>query len=525
MHGAEVILGLVAVAVAVAALADRLRAPAPSLLVVAGILVGLIPGAPTVSVPPEAISVIVLPPLIYAAAHDVALPELRAVGTQVAVLAVGLVLATAAAVAFVLHAVVPQVGLRPAFVVGAALASTDPVAVAALARRLHLPPRLLALVQGESLLNDATSLVLFSIAVSLSITPGPVSVAGIIGQFAQLGLGGATLGAVVAGVAVVLHRRITDSTLDVSTALMTPYVAYVVAQSAGCSGVTAVVVAGFVTSRYRLRLYSGRTRLIVDDLYEVLVFLLESTVFAVIGLQLPELVRHLPAGEQNVGWAIAAVTVVLLVVRVLWVFAATYAPVLRDRLRRRRREPRATDISWQAPVVVTWAGARGVVPLTAGLSIPLAVAGGGPFPERDLLLLVISSCIAATLVVQGLSLEPLVERFDVSVPTYRLREQERLARQSVAKAALAWLDGVDDVDPDVVERLRLEFGRRAEAESEDHTPDGQLSDYRRLRGELLAVETAELTRLRDDGRIDESVRRRVQRSVDVEEAALSDREH
>lgn len=521
MHGAEIILGLVVAAVAVAALAERLRAPAASLLVVVGILVGLIPGAPHVSVPPAAISAIVLPPLLYAAAHDVALRELRAVGIQVATLSVGLVAATAAAVSFALHAVVPQVGLRPAFVVGAALASTDPVAVAALARRLHLPPRMLALVQGESLFNDATSLVLFTVALSVSVQPGAVDIGSAIGQFARLGFGGAAIGLVVAAAAVWLHRRTAESVFDVTIALVTPFAGFVAAQALSCSGVTAVVVAGFVTSGYRLRLYDGRSRLIVDDLYEVLVFLLEAAVFAVIGLQLPQLVRDLPAGEHGVGTAIAVVTAVMLATRLVWILATAYLAVMRARSHGDRRGPGAT-LAWRGPLVVTWAGARGVVPLTAALSIPLTVHSGAAFPQRDLLLLVVSAVIAVTLVVQGLTLEPLVRRFGLVVPLSARAEQEHLARRSVAKAALAWLDGVDDADPDVVERLRLEFGRRIDAESPDAATSGP-PDYRRLRAELLAVQSAELTRLRDEGRIDESARRRVQRSLDVEEAGLLDR--
>jgi CPA1 family monovalent cation:H+ antiporter len=522
MYGAEVVLGLIVVAVAVASLAGRLRAPAPSLLVIAGVAVGLLPGAPAIAVPPAAISAIVLPPLVYAAAHEVSLPDLRSVAGRVAVLSVGLVAASAVAVAFALHAVVPQVGLRPAFVVGAAVASTDPVAVSALARRLHLPPRLLALVQGESLFNDATSLVLFAVAVSVSVAGGPVDVPGAIGQFFRLGLGGAALGVVVAVVAHQLHRRTTDPVFDVTIALVTPYAAYVAAQAAGCSGVTAVVVAGFAVGARRQRLYGGRTRLIVDDLYEVLVFLLESAIFAVIGLQLPQLVRDLPADESHAGRAIVVVTVVLLATRLVWVFAAAIVPALL-----RRREPAgatASRRSWQVPLVVTWAGARGVVPLTAALSIPLTVAAGGRFPHRDLLLLVVSGCIVATLIVQGLTLEPLVRRFGLAVPLGERLEQERVARAAVADAALAWLDGVDDADPDVVDRLRLEFHRRVE---HNGRPDQSLTDRReqlaRLRGELLAVQSAELMRLRDEGRIGESARRRVQRSLDVEEAALSDR--
>lgn len=525
MRAAEVIVGLVVVAVAVASFASRLRAPAPSLLVVAGLLVGLIPGAPVVAVPPAAISAIVLPPLLYSAAQDVSLPELRRVGWQVGVLAVGLVASTAAAAAFALHAVAPQIGLREAFVLGAALASTDPVAVAALARRLHLPPRLLTLVQGESLLNDATSLVLFTVAVSVVVDGGAVDVGGIVLQFLRLALGGAAIGALIAVVVTGLHRRTSEPVLDATVSMVTPFAAYVAAQSLECSGVTAVVVAGFVMAERRMSLYDGRVRLIVADFYEVLVFLLESTIFAVIGLQLPELVRRLPPGERHVGAAVALVTGVLLATRLLWVFATAWLP---GALPRRRAAGAERAGGWRRPLIVTWAGARGVVPLTAALSIPLTVNGGTSFPHRDLLLLVISACIAVTLVVQGLSLEPLVRRFRVAVPADERAAQERLARTAAARAALAWLDGVPDAEPvaelDTIEQLRVEFTRRAEQWADGFVESaGAVQNRRQLRGQLLAVQSAELLRLRDEGRISETTRRRVQRSLDVEEAGLLDR--
>jgi CPA1 family monovalent cation:H+ antiporter len=521
VRGAEVVVGLVVVAVMIASLAGRLRAPAPSLLVIAGLLIGLIPGAPTISIPPEAISVIVLPPLLYAAAQDVSLRELRSVAGQVALLAVGLVAATAVAVAFAMHAVAPQIGLATAFVVGAALASTDPVAVAALARRLHLPPRLLALVQGESLLNDATSLVLFTVAVSVSVRGGGLHLGSATVQFLRLGLGGAAVGAVIAVATAAVHRRTADPVVDVAVSLVTPFAAFVAAEALGCSGVTAVVVAGLAGGDRRLTSYDGRVRLIVTDVYEVVVFLLESAVFAVIGLQLPELVRRLPDSERHAGIAIALVTAVLVGTRIVWVFATARIPA---------RIPTQRPATWRGQLIVTWAGTRGVVPLTASLSIPLTVDGGAAFPHRDLLLLVISACITVTLVVQGLSLAPLVRRFGVAVPAEERKEHERVARVAAANAALIWLDGVTDADNGaagekavVLDRLRREFEGRAERLADPQTHGASTADYRRLRAELLAVQSAALVRLRDSGRITESTRRRVQRSLDVEEASLIDR--
>ncbi len=522
-----VLVGLVAAAVAVASLAGRLRAPAPSLLVIAGLLVGLIPGVPAESVPPNLIAVIVLPPLLHAAAQQTSLPELRRVAVPVAALAVGLVVVTAAAVAAVVHLMVPSVGVRPAFVVGAALASTDPVAVAALARRLHLPSRLLTIVQGESLLNDATSLVLFTVALSVTVHPGPVDVPGAVGQFVRLGLGGAAVGAVIGVVVVKLHRRSTQPLFDVAVSLVTPFAAYVGAQALGCSGVTAVVVSGFVTGSRWLSLYDGRTRLIVGDVYEVVVFLLESTVFAVIGLGLPSLWRALPPGDGRVGLAILAVVGTLLATRAVWVFGTVATTTMT--LRPSAGGP-AEDRRWRRAVVATWAGTRGVVPLTAALSIPLTVQGGGGFPDRNLLLLLVSAVIAATLVVQGFTLEPLVRRFRVSVSASERTAQERLARRATADAALAWLDAADTAGagPEDLDALRGELLEQSAAfdpaAAADPIDDHQRWDaLARIRRGIAEAQSEELARLSGSGRITDSVRRRVQRSLDVAEAATFDR--
>ncbi|HEX6755788.1 MAG TPA: Na+/H+ antiporter [Mycobacteriales bacterium] len=510
-------------ATVVATMATRLRVPAPSLLVVAGIGVGLLPGVPAVSVSPELVSLVVLPPLIYAASIDVAVPELRAVLRPVVVLAVGLVLVSAFAVAVVVRHLVPEVPFAAALVLGAVLASTDPVAVSALARRLQLPPRLLTLVQSESLFNDATSLVLFRVAVSVALAgasggPGPL---GIAGQFVLLGGGGALIGLAVGVAVAYLRRRTEDAVLETLIALITPYAAFVLAELAHASGVTAVVAAGLWLGSRGVRLTSGTVRLQVETVYSVLVFLLESVVFAVIGLQLPGLVRALPdAGFVRVA---LAVTGVLLLTRIL--FLIPFGLV--------RAEP-GDRRPWPSLAVVWWAGARGVVPLAAALSIPETTAAGAPFPERDLLLVLATSCIVLTLVVQGFTLQPLVRRLGVTDDPARTAAEEALARHAAAVAArdrLRELLHAEAVPPAVadgmlrtleqrVERAARQLRPAAAPDRRRADPDARLG--RDLRRDLLAVETAELLRLRDSGRISEDVRRRVQRTIDRAEAGLAE---
>jgi len=387
----------------------KFHVPAPPLLVLAGLGIALLPGVPSVHVAPELIT-FVLPPLLYAAAVDVVLDDLRAVARPVAVLALGLVVASAVVVALVVHAVRPEISLRAGLVLGAILASTDPVAVSALARRLSLPPRLLALVQGESLLNDATSLVLFRVViagVAAGHLAGPVMFPL---KFLGLGAGGAAIGLVCAFLVDVIQRRNQNAVVATAIALLAPYATFVLAEVAHTSGVTAVVVGGlFLGHRRDAGLHPvGRQQ--IGRVYGVVVFVLESTVFAIIGLELPGLVRALPSAEHGFVPAALVITGALLFTRFVWVSGATFLPGLFHASDERALTARRSRVI----AVASWAGTRGVVPLAAALSVPVLADDGSPFPHRDLLLVLATTCTAITLVVQGMTLRPLVHRSGIA---------------------------------------------------------------------------------------------------------------
>jgi len=522
----ETILFLVVLGTVVAAFAGRLRVPAPSLLVIAGLVVGLLPGVPPVRVAPDVVSLVVLPPLLYAASEELPWRDLLAVWRPVVVLAVGLVLASAVAVAAVAGAVA-GIPASMAFVLGAVLASTDPVAVSALGRRLSLPPKVQALVQAESLFNDGTSLVLFQVAVSFAVTgtAGRSSAGGALlhgaGQFVVLAVGGAAVGGVLAAGVLRVRRRVTDPVLETVIALVTPYTAFVLGEALHVSPVMAVIVTGLVIGGRRERITTAQTRLQLHSVYQTVIFLLETVVFSLIGLELPTLIRALSHSEAWPAQALA-VAGTLMVTRILWVFPLSAVIQRRGGARRP---------SWPIPAVVSWAGTRGVVPLTAALSIPLTSASGAPLPQRDLILVLATAVIVISLIVQGLTLEPLVRLAGIARPG-SARHEETVARLRLAEAALARLDELAEGDcapDDAIDRARAgleaRIGRARARIDSDQPPEPDGLTDRELRRTLNVAENAELARLYDNGTISQPTRQRLQRSLDLEAARLSHDQH
>jgi monovalent cation/hydrogen antiporter len=520
--GAEVrsvliVVALVGVATVVAAFARRTRVPAPSLLVVVGLAVGLVPGVPDIRLSPDLVSLVVLPPLLYAAGEELSWPELRRLWRPVTVLALGLVVVSAAAVAAVATATV-GLPVSTAFLLGAVLASTDPVAVAALGRRLSLPPRLQTLVQAESLFNDATSLILFRIAAGVVVAGGVLSAGHIVGDFLLLAVGGAVIGGLVAAGVAVVRRRTEDPVVETVVSLLTPYLAYLAAEGAHASGVTAVVVASVTLGAWAPRLTGSRTRLQQSAVHATVVFVLESVVFGVIGLALPDLIRELSSANQDWLLPALAITATLLLVRIAWVFPLTVV--------QNWRHAGSARTSWQVPAVVSWAGTRGVVPLAAALSIPLVDAAGHPLPQRDLLLVLATAVIVISLVLQGFTLAPLVRLADLSVPQADAANEYNRARLRVAEAGLAYvdeLDALETVPPVVIERVRRSLETRVElAQEHGADPAGVRQTYREVRREVVAVQSRELARLYSQGAIDAATRRRIQRQLDLDDARFSD---
>lgn len=518
MHDIEAVLGLTLLAVVVATVAGRLRTPAPSLLVVVGLGVGFLPGFPPLQVSPEVVTFAVLPPLLFSGAQQISLIDLRQVWRPVAVLAVGLVLLTAAVVAAVTHLVDPRLSGAVAFTCGAVLASTDPVAVTALSRELRLPSRVATIVQAESLFNDATSLVLFEVAVAAAVS-GHVGPGEAAGRFLLLGVGGVVVGLAAGAVVGAGLRRAHEPTLQAALALLAPYVAAVAAHAAHVSPVTAVIVAGLMLGRRRDRSRHAEGRLAAGAVYEIVVFLLENAVFAVIGLELASFIRDLPSADSARTVALlATVTLTLLAVRA----GALALPLL---MPQRVRRPGVRRPQWQVAAVVTWAGARGVIPLAAALSIPTHTDAGTPFPHRSMLLVLATGVVVVTLVVQGTTLAPLVRRLGVTTSDDDAVEDVRRAEHALAIAALDRLDAAADssqAPSATVDAVRARLQAQASANREDRAAPADASASNELRAEVLAAQAEELARLRMTGEISAATFRQVQRRLDIEQTRLGD---
>ncbi|WP_248963929.1 Na+/H+ antiporter [Sphaerisporangium perillae] len=515
-------------AVAIAAIARWRGWSTPLLLVLAGLIVGMIAapiqGVPSYRLDPEIVLLIFLPPLLYSAALDSSYLRLRDVRRPVGLLSVGLVLFSTAVVGLLTHAMIPSLPLAAAFALGAIVAPPDAVAAVAVARRLGLPRKVITILVGESLFNDATALTAYRVAVAAAVGQG-VSMLDAFWHFAYAAGGGLVIGLALAYVIGRLFERLEDPLITNAISLLIPFVAYLTAEAVEVSGVLSVVVVGVFLGHRAYRTSYG-ARLVSYSMWKVIDFFLEIVVFLLIGLQLPLILQGLRG--QN-PWHVAgysvAVFAAVVVARVVWVIPGVYLPRLLFR-RIREREPKPTRAH---TAVIGWAGMRGVVSLAAAFALP------PDFPARDLLLFLTFVVVTGTLLVQGLSFPLLIRRLGVSSDqeVYKDNLSEAAAQQAAAGAALARLeeltgDGVIETHAEVVDGLRVQAERRAMGAWErlggGVGPEGEETPsalYRRLRRAMLEAERSVLVRMRDERRIDDEVLRRVTRELDYEEATLA----
>jgi CPA1 family monovalent cation:H+ antiporter len=522
-HDALTLLAILVATAALLALAPRLRIPYPILLVLGGLALGVAPGVPQIELNPEIVLIGILPPLLYAAAFFTSLREFAENKRPIGLLATGLVLFTTVGVAVVAHEVV-GLGWAPAFVLGAIVSPTDPTAATAIARRLGVPRRLVVVMEGESLVNDGTALVVYRYAV-LAVVTGTFSFWQAAGSFVVSVIGGIGVGLAVGWVIRQVRRRIDNPPIEITIALLSGYFAFLPAEALHVSAVLAAVTTGLYVGWFTPELTNSTVRLQGDAVWQILVFILNALLFILLGLQLRTV---LDGVSQDSAWTLvwhgAAISATVIVARFAWVFPGTYVPRLLSR-RIRARDPYPP---WQVPAALGWAGMRGSVSLAAALALPLSTDVGREFPGRDQIVFLTFCVVLATLVFQGLTL-PLVIRLlgleDDGVDD-RLEAKARIKAAGAGLARLEELVAEGGVRDDTAERARglYNFRRERFRYRLDGEGDGAAEErsqaYQRLMRELIEAERLMVVELRRSGSINDDVMNRVQRDLDLESERL-----
>lgn len=510
MNHVESILVLMLAAALLVRLAEFGKVPTPIVLVLGGLAIAFVPGLPTFQLDPEVVFLVFLPPLVFSAGWRTSPRELRTVMRPLALLAVGLVFLTAAVVAVVAHALVPGLDWPEAAVLGAVLAPTDAVAAIAVFRRIGGPERVRLLVEGESMINDGTALVLYRIAVGVA-TGGAFALGHAALEFLLVSAGGIAIGLAVGVLSILVIRRQADTSLVVVLTLLTAYGAYIGAEEAHVSGILAAVVAGLYGGYQSPRAVDAETRLSSIAFWNTLIFALEMTIFVLLGVQLPGIVAALEASSSGVGellGPVAAIVAASVLTRLAFVFAM---------------RTDAGDTAGER-FAVGWSGMRGAVSLAAALAVPLGVA------ERPQIIFLTFALILVTLVGQGLSLPFVIRKLRLEEPR-RWSDEEAVARMEAAQAALDRIDEIEDEErasDSQLERLRDLYRRRFRIcqavlggeDQESAAREQRLADYGGLRRELIGVEREILLELRGAERLRNATMRQIERDLDLEEARI-----
>ncbi|BCO35459.1 Na+/H+ antiporter [Mycobacterium heckeshornense] len=525
MFGLVVIVALVATVIVGTVLGKRYRVGPPVLLILLGALLGLIPRFGRTHLDGELVLLLFLPAILYWESMNTSFREIRANMRVIVLISVGLVIATAVAVSWTARAMGME--SHAAAVLGAVLSPTDAAAVAGLAKRL--PRRPLTVLRAESIINDGTALVLFAVTVAVATGSPAIGPAALVGRFVGSYLGGIVAGLAVGLVVTLLRHRLDAPLEEGALSIFTPFAAFLLAQTIGCSGVVAVLVAALVLSYVGPRVIRARSRLQAFAFWDLSTFLINGSLWVFVGVQIPGAVRGIAGadgGLRHAALVALAVTGVVVVTRFAWMEITTVVIRAVDR----RAVQRARRVDWRQRTVSSWAGFRGAVSLAAALAVPLTTRSGAPFADRSLIIFVVSAVILVTVLVQGSTL-PLVVRWARMPEDVAHAGEMQLARSRSAEAALDALPRVADevgVSPQLLSRLEKEYEEHAALATAN--PDGpagksaaeQHDLVRRVRLGVLEYQRRAVTELRDQNRIDDIVLRELQAQMDLEEVALLD---
>jgi Na+/H+ antiporter len=527
IHAVELVFLLLLVfVVAFSTLARKLQLPYPIVLVIAGLLLSFIPGIPKITMNPDVIFLAVLPPLLYSAAWFTSWRDFTYNIVSILFLAFGLVGFTVLGVAQAAHWTFVGFDWRLGFVLGAVVATTDAIAATSIAKRIGLPQRIVDILEGESLVNDATGLLALEFGVAMVVQGQTPTLASGVFRLIYLMAIGIGVGLVIALIVEQLHRHLDDGPIEVLITIMVPYAAYLAAEAANASGVLAVVACGLYLSRRSTHLFSPEVRLQAFGFWNSFTFALNGLVFVLIGLQLPFVMagirEYRPPSLLLYG---ALFSALLIALRLVWIYPGAYVSNLIRRRVFHQNEPRP---SARAIFVVGWTGMRGVIALAAAVSLPEVLANGSPFPQRNLIIFLTFSVILVTLVLQGLTLPPLIRALGLATAGGPNTE-EREARRLMLEAALKHLEEKRTADESrelaaAYDDLDMHYRRRLAFSQEGTTEDGiDAADHARaidLSRQLLRVERQTAVHLRNQGNINDEVLRQLERELDLSETRL-----
>ena len=506
-------------------LAQRLRTPYPIVMVIGGLLLSFIPGIPRLALNPDIVFLAVLPPLLYAAAWTTSWREFRYNLISISLLAFGLVAFTVVAIALIAPSIFDGFDWRLGFVLGAVVAPTDAIAATAIARRVGLPARIVHVLEGESLINDATGLLALQFAIAIVVQKAIPTVSSGILIFLWLVAGGVGLGLVVGLIIEYFERRIDDGPIEIALSVLVPYTVYLAAEEFHSSGVLAVVTCGLFLSRRSARFFSPSVRIQIWSVWKSLNFVLNGFVFVLIGFQLPAIRASIGEYTRPTLMIDAIVfSSIVILLRIVWVFpGAGVAWLMRTRIAHQdETPPRLREI-----FVIGWTGMRGVVSLAATLSLPALVADGSPFPQRNLIVFLTFCVILVTLVLQGLTLPRLINVLGLSQASGQDCEETE-ARRIVIEAAIFHLENVRKKDTNefaaIYDDLIRHYHQRLISLQPRDDGQNELADYDRqieLSLEALRVEREAAIRLRDEGRINDEVLRSIERELDLNESRIA----
>ncbi len=527
----EIIIFLLVVLVVFSAIVERLKIPQSIMLVVAGLVIGFTPQLPDVVLQPDTVFLIFLPPLLFAASYKLSWHDMKAEKAAVISLSTGLVFFSTIAIAAVAHFFIPGFTWQLGFILGAVISPPDAMAATSITKGLNLNKRVVTILEGESLLNDASALVAYRYAIASMVTGGFLFWKASF-QFVYVALGGLAIGLAIGWLLLWAQRRIkANVTLEVVLTLLTPYVAYLLAEHFHLSGVLAVVAAGLFVSFQSPEAFSYQTRLHTTSFWNTIEFLLNGFVFILIGMQLPVIIANIEKRSliEALGYG-ALITLVAVVVRILWVFPGAYIPVWLSK--KGLRDTRKID--WRYVTVISWTGMRGVVSLAAALAIPLTLGSGAEFPQRNMILFITFCVIFFTLVVQGLSLPYLIRMLKISPDDKRQKEEEKNVRKVVAQQAVSFINehlDREENDEKVIRRLRNKYEARIKlaggvnlneaGRAPMETVTNLYMQYAKAQKALLDFERALLVQMHKEDTASSEVLKKLQNELDIEETRLT----